>query len=208
MHDTLSPSAHGLVDYMTVLVFALAPTLFQFDGIPALLAYGLAGVHLVLTLSTRFPMGMFDGIPLRAHGALELVVSVALIILPWVAGFIQPGAQWFFPFMGIFVFLVWLLSDYGRLTPAGEVSAVEAAVEDASEDASIPGGRRPESVVGPGDRDGPTGTAEPGGPGEREAESESARRRRGEGEESSGPSSSESPRPNEAGGSTTSPEEG
>ena len=121
MHDTLSPEAHGLIDYVTVVAFALAPTLFQFDGVPALIAYGLAGAHLVLTLATRFPMGLFAGVPLRAHGVLELVVSVGLIILPWVAGFVQPGAQWFFPVMGMLVFVVWLLSDYGPSEPVGEL---------------------------------------------------------------------------------------
>lgn len=120
MHETVSPETHGLIDYVTVVAFALAPTLFQFDGVPALIAYGLAGVHLVLTLATRFPMGLFVGIPLRAHGVVELVVSVGLIILPWVAGFVQPGAQWFFPVMGMLVFVVWLLSDYGQLKPVGE----------------------------------------------------------------------------------------
>lgn len=146
MHDTLSPSAHGLLDYVTVVIFALAPTLFQFDGLPALVAYGLAAVHLVLTLATHFPMGMFDGISLRAHGVAELVVSVALIILPWVAGFIQPGAQWFFPVMGVFVFGVWLLSDYGPLVPAGGPAQRTDTVAPADPD-SIPGGRHPETAV-------------------------------------------------------------
>ncbi len=120
MHDILSPSTHGIIDYVTVIAFALAPTLFQFGGVPAAVAYGLAGVHLVMTLATRFPMGMFEGVPLRAHGVIELVVSAALIILPWVAGFVQPGAQWFFPVMGVSIFVIWLLSDYGRLHPVPE----------------------------------------------------------------------------------------
>ncbi|MFW6200289.1 MAG: hypothetical protein ACOC8K_06945 [Gemmatimonadota bacterium] len=150
MHETVSPEAHGLIDYVTVVTFALAPTLFQFDGVPALVAWGLAGAHLVLTLSTRFPMGLFDGVPLRAHGVVELVVSVALIILPWVAGFVQPGAQWFFPVMGIFVFLIWLLSDYRQLERLGRAPAEGAlpasrgpgAAEDAAE---LPRGATPET---------------------------------------------------------------
>ncbi len=120
MHDTLSPSTHGIIDYVTVIAFALAPTLFQFGGVPAAVAYGLAGVHLIMTLATRFPMGMFEGVPLRAHGVVELMVSAALIILPWVAGFVQPGAQWFFPIMGMSIFVIWLLSDYGPLQPVPE----------------------------------------------------------------------------------------
>lgn len=129
MHDTLSPSTHGIIDYVTVIAFALAPTLFQFGGVPAAVAYGLAGVHLIMTLATHFPMGMFEGVPLRAHGVVELVVSAALIILPWVAGFVQPGAQWFFPIMGMSIFVIWLLSDYGRLRPVPGAHSEEPAAE-------------------------------------------------------------------------------
>lgn len=123
IHETLSPASHGLVDYVSVVAFALAPTLFQFGGLPAFVAYGLALVHLLLTLATRFPMGLFDGVPLRAHGVVELVVSVVLIVLPWVAGFVQSGAQWFFPAMGILIFSVWLLSDYGTPSAVGTGAA-------------------------------------------------------------------------------------
>lgn len=139
IHETLSPASHGLLDYVSVVVFALAPTLFQFGGVPAFIAYGLAVVHLLLTLATRFPMGLFDGVPLRAHGVVELLVSVILIVLPWVAGFVQPGAQWFFPGMGILIFAVWLLSDYGAPIPLGAGAALErvADVEEGAESHSV-----------------------------------------------------------------------
>lgn len=143
MHDTLSPSTHGIIDYVTVIAFALAPTLFQFGGVPAAVAYGLAGVHLIMTLATRFPMGMFEGIPLRAHGVVELVVSAALIILPWVAGFVQPGAQWFFPIMGMSIFVIWLLSDYGRLHPVPP-EALSAGPTTGPPKGALPGTRPPE----------------------------------------------------------------
>lgn len=158
IHETLSPTSHGLLDYVSVVAFALAPTLFGFGGVPASIAYGLAGVHLLLTLATHFPMGMFDGIPLRAHGVVELVVSVALIVLPWIAGFVQPGAQWFFPVMGVLVFLVWLLSDYGSPGPLPEEAGEPTDLPD---DASIPGGRDPEAAVGPADHEAPEAHRQP-----------------------------------------------
>ena len=53
----ITPSTHGYLDYVTVAVFLLAPKLLGFEGLPALLSWTLAGVHLVLTLATDFPLG-------------------------------------------------------------------------------------------------------------------------------------------------------
>lgn len=50
----ISPQVHGYLDYFTVVVFLLAPTLMGLTGIPALLAYALAGIHLAMTLVTYF----------------------------------------------------------------------------------------------------------------------------------------------------------
>lgn len=170
MHDTLSPHSHGVIDFVTVLTFALAPTLFQFGGVPAMISYLLAAAHLVLTLSTRFPMGMFEGVPLRAHGVAELIVSAALVVLPWIAGFVQPGAQWFFPGMGVLLFVVWLLTDYGR--PATAISSpTSPAVESPS---SQPGERELERPKTGGARagEGEGERPETGGTGAGEAEPE------------------------------------
>ena len=53
----ITPSAHGYLDYVTVAVFLLSPKLLGFEGLPALLSWTLAGVHLALTLATDFPLG-------------------------------------------------------------------------------------------------------------------------------------------------------
>jgi SPW repeat len=113
--SVLTPRAHGYLDYLTVVLFAGAPSVLALSGLPATLAYVLAAVHLVLTLVTHFPLGVAKLVPLPAHGAIELIVAVALVALPWLLGFAgDETARWFYVVMGIVIFVVWLLSRYKR----------------------------------------------------------------------------------------------
>lgn len=106
----LSPKIHGFLDILTVLIFAAAPTLFNFGGLPATICYVLAVVHLVLTLATAFPLGIVKIVPLLVHGTIELIVSTALVILPFILGW-TGAARNFFIGIGIVIFIVWLISD-------------------------------------------------------------------------------------------------
>ena len=109
----LSPHRHGVLDYATVAAFALAPPVLGFRGLPAGLAYGLAAVHLALTLLTRFPLGAARVVPFRTHGVVEFVVGVALVLVALVPGFTpQTAARVFFGAMGVVVLAVWAATSY------------------------------------------------------------------------------------------------
>jgi hypothetical protein len=105
----IPPRLHGILDYATVVFFLLAPTLFSntlFGG-TITLCYVLAVVHLTMTLLTDFPLGMAEVISLGVHGVVELIVSIALVVLPWIlAPAFQKGltggqgAQWFYTISG------------------------------------------------------------------------------------------------------------
>ena len=109
----INSTAHGVLDYLTVVIFAVGPTMAGFSGRQATICYLLAVVHLLLTLITRFPLGVWKTVPLPLHGSVELIVSLFLVALPWIAGF-SAGvlSRNFFVAMGLVVFLVWLISDY------------------------------------------------------------------------------------------------
>ncbi|MGH9949019.1 MAG: hypothetical protein ACRD6X_17750 [Pyrinomonadaceae bacterium] len=110
----LSPKLHGYLDYVVVAAFALAPTIFGFTGLPATLSYLLAVVHLSLTVLTAFPLGLVKLVPFSIHGMIELVVSIALVLLPFVLGFSgDAAARNFYIAAGVVVFVVWLITDYG-----------------------------------------------------------------------------------------------
>jgi hypothetical protein len=104
---------HGILDLVTVVLFLLGPAVFGLGGSPAAIAYTLAIVHLAMTLLTRFPMGRWKVIPLIAHGIVELVVGIALLLLPSFAGY-APGspARRFYLIMGGAIVVVWALTAY------------------------------------------------------------------------------------------------
>jgi hypothetical protein len=110
----LDARVHGVLDLITVVAFLLGPLLFGLGGSPAAIAYTLAIVHLVMTLLTRYPMGRWRVIPFPVYGIVELIVGVALLILPSYAGY-APGspARKFYLGMGAAILVVWALTAYG-----------------------------------------------------------------------------------------------
>jgi len=113
----LQPKVHGVLDYLTVILFALAPTLLGLTGLAATIAYVLAGVHLLLTLVTAFPLGVVRLVPFPVHGWIELIVSIALVALPWITGFTGINRM-FYVVMGVVIFIVWLLTSYSSASEA------------------------------------------------------------------------------------------
>jgi len=109
----LGPRLHGYIDVAIILIFLLGPFLFGLGGSPALISWILAAVHLVLTVLTRYPLGVAKRIPFVIHGLIELLVAVFLALLPRLDGY-APGspARHFYWTMAIVVGLVWLLTDY------------------------------------------------------------------------------------------------
>lgn len=107
----ISASAHRGLDFVTVVAFAIAPSVLQFTGVAATVSYALAVVHLGLTLLTQFSDAGARPVPLRYHGAIECVVGVALVALPWVAGW-SGTPRVFFMAAGVVILLVWVTSDY------------------------------------------------------------------------------------------------
>jgi len=113
MKALLSPRVHGYVDYLAVGLLALAPTLFNFSGVPAGLCYALAVVQLGMSLLTAYPLGVAKLLPFTIHGTIEVITSVALVAAPFLFGFSNvDSARNFFIIGGIGLFLVWAVTNY------------------------------------------------------------------------------------------------
>lgn len=109
----ISPRVHGYIDYFTVAVFLLAPMAVGLTGVSAMLAYTLAGVHLLMTLMTDFPLGVVKLIPFAVHGWVERAVGPLLVLVPFVPPVAADApAQIFYVLIGIVIILVGLLTDY------------------------------------------------------------------------------------------------
>lgn len=113
MHHLLNPRIHGYIDYLAVALLALAPSLFGFSGVPALLCYGLAVVHLGMSLLTAYPLGVAKVIPFTVHGGIEVGVTILFVVAPWLFGFDNHvTARNFFLGSGVSLGLVWALTNY------------------------------------------------------------------------------------------------
>ncbi len=109
----LDARVHGILDLALVVIFLLGPLVYGLGGSPAAIAFLLAAVHLIVTLLTRFPMGLAKVIPFWVHGLIELFVGVFLVILPTIAGY-APGspARRFYTVVGAAILVIWVLTDY------------------------------------------------------------------------------------------------
>jgi hypothetical protein len=125
----IGPLAHGIIDYAMVIILAMGPTVAGFRGKQALICYALAFVHFLLTIITRFPLGVSKALPFPMHGAIELVVSIMLIVLPWLANFSAGvNSRNFFVAIGLMILIIWLLTDFRSRRPAGRAADPEATV--------------------------------------------------------------------------------
>jgi hypothetical protein len=108
----ISDEVHAALDYVTVVIFALAPTVIGLSGLPATISYVLAVVHLAMTLVTDMPLSYAKLVPIKLHALVEAVVGPVLTV----GGLISQGpwpSRLFFVAMGAIIFAVWALSSYG-----------------------------------------------------------------------------------------------
>ncbi len=104
---------HGIIDYLVVAFLWISPTLFMLSPKTAIFTYVLGGIHLLLTIFTNTSMGLVKLIPLRVHGWIELVVSIALVGVAFYLGNLEGDVSrnFYLGFAGA-VFVVFLLTDY------------------------------------------------------------------------------------------------
>lgn len=107
----LPPNVHRILDYLTVIIFALAPSIFHLTGNTKMLAYALAVIHLVVILATQFPGSARRPLPYSAHGIIELVVGLALVVVPLVRHWTYDAGK-FYPAMGVVILIIWAITRY------------------------------------------------------------------------------------------------
>lgn len=99
-----------------VIILIFGPGVAGFAGRQATMAYVLAAILFVLALLTRFPLGLLRVIRFSVHGALELVIAVLILILPWLANFASGiRSRNFFVLVGLLMLLFWFMTDFRGL---------------------------------------------------------------------------------------------
>jgi len=117
MLRSLGAVSHGIIDYLMVIILAIGPGVAGFTGKQAMFCYILAAVHFVMTVLTRFPLGAMKIIGFPLHGVIEALVSILLIVLPWIANFAAGvHSRNFFIAIGVLLGLIALLTNYRGIT--------------------------------------------------------------------------------------------
>ena len=117
MLRSLGAVSHGIIDYLMVIILAIGPGVAGFSGKQAMFCYILAAVHFVMTVLTRFPLGAMKIIGFPLHGVIEALVSILLIVLPWIANFAAGvHSRNFFLAIGVLLGLIALLTNYRGIT--------------------------------------------------------------------------------------------
>jgi hypothetical protein len=108
----ISPKIHGFIDLVMVVFLLASPSYFGFTGVLATFTYALAVVHLILTILTKYPVGVFKVIPRTLHGSIEFIVGVVLIVLAYTVFKDNANGKLFYVIFGTVVLLTWLVTDY------------------------------------------------------------------------------------------------
>ncbi len=116
----IGSTLHGILDYLTVIFLALSPSLFEMEGILKNFTYGLAAVHLALTILTRFELGLIKIIPFKIHGLIELLVAVALTAVAfWFNKNGNLQGFYYYLWLALIIVLVFVLTDFKSGTAKG-----------------------------------------------------------------------------------------
>ena len=121
MRKPISPLIHGVLDYLTVPLLLAAGPLFRFGGQPAEITSTLAGVVLVYSLFTAYPLGLVKMIPFPMHRVIDIVFGMAMLVSPFVLKYDAPARN-FFVAIGIVSLIVTALTDFSGHATGREAS--------------------------------------------------------------------------------------
>ena len=108
----ISPKIHGFIDLLVVVFLLASPSYFGFTGLLTTFTYALAAVHLILTILTKYPVGIFKIIPLTVHGSIEFIVGITLIVLAYTLFKDNADGKLYYVILGTVILLTWLVTDY------------------------------------------------------------------------------------------------
>ncbi|TWI98731.1 hypothetical protein JN11_02919 [Mucilaginibacter frigoritolerans] len=108
----ISPTIHGLIDYLVVVFLLTSPATFGFTGLLAGFTYVIGIIHLLLTICTEYKLGIFKFIPLTIHSGIELMMGVLLIVIAYTLFSNNSEGKLFYVIFGTVILLTWLFTDY------------------------------------------------------------------------------------------------
>jgi hypothetical protein len=84
----VAPQVHGMLDYPLAAVLIAGPLVLDFDYTAAtVIALVLGGAATLLAVGTNWTTGIVKVIPPLLHGYVDVLATIALIVLPFAVGF-------------------------------------------------------------------------------------------------------------------------
>jgi hypothetical protein len=107
---------HGLVEYGAGVLSIAAPFLFNFDSDGATVISALLGAGiLVLAVMTASPTGVVRSLPIESHIVLDYVLSLFVLVSPFVFSFTDDGAATaYFLILGVGYLLMTVTTRYRK----------------------------------------------------------------------------------------------
>lgn len=113
-------AVHGLIEYAAGVLCIAAPFLLSFEASAAKAVAIIVGlVLLTVAAATDGPTSLVDQIPLSAHVALDYVLAILLVALPFIAGFSDETAPTaFFLALGVAHLLITIGTRFRKAAEA------------------------------------------------------------------------------------------
>lgn len=109
----ISSKMHGVLDYLVVIFLLVSPTLFKMHGQLCTFTYALAAIHFLLTILTRFELGLIKIIPFPLHGVIEFFVAIVLALVSfWFNKNGNALGFYYYLYFAIAIMLVFVLTDF------------------------------------------------------------------------------------------------
>ena len=115
---SIGPGMHGVLDYLVVILLAIGPGVAGFtpSTAQAKFCWAIAALLLILSLLTRYPLGVKKAVGFVSHAIVELAIVIALLVLPWTRSFARGVlSRNFFLCIGVLLAVIWALTDFRNL---------------------------------------------------------------------------------------------
>ena len=103
MQHPITPTAHGVADYVSAATFVAAPSLLDMPPAAAALSRSLGASYAGLSAATEYPLGVAKLVPFPAHLTMDALLAPVLAAAPWLFGFAddKPARNFFLAMAGV-----------------------------------------------------------------------------------------------------------
>lgn len=119
----IDPVVHNIIDYFSILLLWLSPSIFGLSGVVTIVLYILGFIHLFITVCTISPLGLFKVIPFKIHGWIELSAGIILMALPWILQYSDNILGTVISLIYSFsLIILWFLSNYNFMAKKRKIT--------------------------------------------------------------------------------------